>query len=756
MIRHFFLRLPVVIVLSIAGFLFYQQGIKEWNRAREMDRVPVVPVADVLLGRVQVEGIVAATDGQTLVSPIQEKKCLGYILTVSERQENKWRVVRTSKKVAPFYLQDDTGKILVQPGENLPLELNRTFSERRGNQLFTEYLLEPGMAISVVGIGKSWGPGTGHIDFDAPADQLNPRISTQNLTHLQARHHWVSLACLLGLLGCVISILAIWTANFQLQTMIGFLTVQTIGQGVALLLLGQYLIQSDHRIAVLTLENDLGFSQTVIKSVLALHESNWDGAWVTLPAALQNANLAPQTKEVGLRLLEQARQRVVAYQSTFATAPERWIVQPVSYPGLASLGDSFTFKSRQSLLWWQILFGLGMGALLLLFGCRYGFKEFFFKRAIDNLPSTALAGITYGLNHIIAKPCTDKLQEGPISKQPAVLLRHMVKVPHKNSWSIRSDTTEPKTFYLAEGNKRLAVTHEGAWLYLTQLISEKRNQNREWHQEHAIRPDDEVHILANAFIDPKTHDRLVIKKADDKQNFFLISTVPLNQAQRHLALNGFALLSIAMLGCSTFALHLSASLGEHAASSFVWAILGPLAFLGLAIAVILFNDLIFLRNRARACWANIEVALKKRLDLLNNLLPLVKTAMGHERVLQTQLSEARNKEHFTPEEAEAAECVVMMLWHGVYLHREDHPDLRSEELMQSSMQTLTELENEISLMREGYNRAVTTFNTRCQHWPELLFAPLFGFRTLKLHHQTPRPVPMSKSTKLLSESGPKV
>ena len=156
------------------------------------------------------------------------------------------------------------------------------------------------------------------------------------------------------------------------------------------------------------------------------------------------------------------------------------------------------------------------------------------------------------------------------------------------------------------------------------------------------------------------------------------------------------------------------------------------AFLVFSTFILMFNDLVFLRNRVKRAHANIEVALKKRFDLVPNLESIAQSYLGHERELQEHLAKLRSihkgRKKYTPDQIDSAIRADRAVTDRMLALFEDHPDLKGNTVTADLMNRLVRIENEIALMREGYNDSVELYRTGSQRFPEVLLAKAFAFR----------------------------
>jgi LemA protein len=147
-------------------------------------------------------------------------------------------------------------------------------------------------------------------------------------------------------------------------------------------------------------------------------------------------------------------------------------------------------------------------------------------------------------------------------------------------------------------------------------------------------------------------------------------------------------------------------------------------------AVGVYNGLIGLRNRVREAWAQIEVQLKRRHDLIPNLVNTVKGYAAHERGVFEKVTEARAKAVSGGSVAERAQAenVLTAALKSVFAVAEAYPQLKANENFLALQEELSSTENKISFARQHYNETVMDFNTRIQTVPSNVIAALGNFK----------------------------
>ena len=152
-----------------------------------------------------------------------------------------------------------------------------------------------------------------------------------------------------------------------------------------------------------------------------------------------------------------------------------------------------------------------------------------------------------------------------------------------------------------------------------------------------------------------------------------------------------------------------------------------------------YNGLVRLRNRYRNAFAQIDVQLKRRHDLIPNLVETAKGFMKHERETLEAVIEARNtaasaREGLNPDDAGqmqglmAAEAGLGSMLGKLFALSEAYPDLKANQNMMQLSEELTTTENKVSFSRQAYNDAVTLYNTQTETIPTNIIAGMFSFR----------------------------
>ena len=160
----------------------------------------------------------------------------------------------------------------------------------------------------------------------------------------------------------------------------------------------------------------------------------------------------------------------------------------------------------------------------------------------------------------------------------------------------------------------------------------------------------------------------------------------------------------------------------------LWIILGVIALLVVAL-VLLYNRLVNLRNRVENAWAQVDVQLKRRYDLIPNLVETVKGYAAHERETFEAVTQARTRAQQAqgPVEQGQAEGLLGQALGRLFAVAEAYPELQADENFRQLQEELAQTENRIAVSRQVYNDTVLTYNTAIQQVPGNLVAGPFGF-----------------------------
>ena len=163
-----------------------------------------------------------------------------------------------------------------------------------------------------------------------------------------------------------------------------------------------------------------------------------------------------------------------------------------------------------------------------------------------------------------------------------------------------------------------------------------------------------------------------------------------------------------------------------------YIIVGIIVILIIVVFIATYNKLVRLRNQVKNAWAQIDVQLKRRHDLIPNLIETVKGYMKHERETLEAITKARNLAQQAassgPGARAKAETELSSALGRLLAVVENYPDLKANQNFLALQEELTSTENKISFSRQYYNDSVLSYNNRTQMFPSNIIASMTGFK----------------------------
>lgn len=159
-----------------------------------------------------------------------------------------------------------------------------------------------------------------------------------------------------------------------------------------------------------------------------------------------------------------------------------------------------------------------------------------------------------------------------------------------------------------------------------------------------------------------------------------------------------------------------------------WIIIAVVVLLVVVLAA-MYNGLVRDRNRVDNAWSQVDVQLKRRYDLIPNLIETVKGYATHEQQTFERVTQARNAAQTaeSPGEQAEAENFLTSALRQLFAVAEDYPELRASENFTGLQEELSETEDRIAVSRQIYNDTVLTYNNKVQQVPTNIVASMFGF-----------------------------
>jgi len=154
------------------------------------------------------------------------------------------------------------------------------------------------------------------------------------------------------------------------------------------------------------------------------------------------------------------------------------------------------------------------------------------------------------------------------------------------------------------------------------------------------------------------------------------------------------------------------------------------------IAIGIYNSLVVKRNRVRNGWSQIDVQLKRRIDLIPNLVEAVKGYAAHEKAIFERIAEARSLAINAKGPAESAKANNLLsdTLKTLFAVAENYPNLKANENFLKLQEELSATENKIAFSRQFYNDVVMDYNNSTQMFPSSIFADMFGFKQAEFYN----------------------
>jgi LemA protein len=164
----------------------------------------------------------------------------------------------------------------------------------------------------------------------------------------------------------------------------------------------------------------------------------------------------------------------------------------------------------------------------------------------------------------------------------------------------------------------------------------------------------------------------------------------------------------------------------------IWIILGILVLL-IVFVISIYNGLIRLKIKVDEAWSDIDTQLKRRYDLIPNIVETVKGYAKHEKTTFEEITKARSMamNASTVEDKEKAENMLSGTLKSLFALAENYPQLKADQNFLNLQQTLKEVEEHLQLSRRYYNATVRDFNTKIEVFPNNLLAGMFQFTQRK-------------------------
>ncbi|MBT4161705.1 MAG: hypothetical protein HOC70_14295 [Gammaproteobacteria bacterium] len=741
-----------VAALGIAIFLS-ELAFKEVLNFRLLERIPLSAVAESVGGESQLKG--RAVPGDSLVKAPETGKETIYYRYLLERKERDsdgdttWRTIRDVNDVANFYLVDETGRAYVRAHENLwkvEFSAAEKYSKQKGDYRHTEWRIDPNDSVTLFG-WLSYTPEA-VIDFSTVGHYL-PIVSSFSGGEERSR---IALKAVLWLWGGVSGVLLACFAlvyGLRLHKTLVFLVIVSTTSTLLLFHYGYRSVISDVQ---------GGFERV---------ETHWQRANVLIQDRLRSRGLLPlgletpidhtslaysELSEVDRRQLDawrlSAYQVRARYKKQIDRLPDSLVAGNLGMTEPTQVAVPQSLKTRADALlaqYEQTRIGDSVPALWLVLGLLiltaglawFSFRAIRVKRMQENIPTSKSAGVVFGLSEVKGTLVAEddaELLSGPVTGEPCCWYHHVVKEKRqsgkKTTWVVVVDEIKKQPFYCEDEEGRIRV-FPGQAECISQHVESEYRGNRQY-TEWRLSPGDDLYVLGKAKLDKTRGDSLVF--SHEKGSPYIIANIPEEEVMFRKAMSGIGLLAVALSALFLGGLFTLGSNGQLSSLDFLLGSLVSPIFALFVVFILMYNDLVFLQQRCDRNWANIQVSLKKRSNLVPQLEQVVKQYLVHEKSLQEDLVNLRQLRPSLESSGDVDQYLA--LEHAaidrINLNIENYPDLEGIDLIAVFNRRLIKLENEISLIRAGFNDAVTEYRTRRETFPDNILASLFGFKPLYL------------------------
>jgi hypothetical protein len=730
------------VLLGTLGWYLSDLSFEQIYEMRQLERVPSTSISSIIEGEVNLQG--TARKGDRLISaPRSDEKCIYYRYTVEEKRDDDWVTIENETDFVPFVLQQGDASIDVSPG-GATFHISESFSETVGDRHYTEYRIHPGDELFTFAyadyIEGQWELGYHREGSYRPLITDSSGFETRQWD-LLASGGWFT-AGFGAIALAVVCLLIVFRrhASWMYLTLLGTVLVPV------LLYQGTLMLHQDFEDTNKHTEKVLENGKEAISRIFEQRDKSWTGEWSDLGQVNEKKypDLTPQARKriQDIRLnVARAVRRANAnldrlpdhlFASYWGFSKHAEIPLPEKEQKRLKKLESEFEPAKLSML--SMLMGTGLGGLLVLLGLGLGLSKLKVKRLIENIPTEKTKGVAYGLSEIkgtVQKDNEEDCPVGPVSGEEAVYYRYIEKEMTDDGWSEVKNKTRSDSFYCEDELGKIRVSPSTAEVTPTDSIEEIDGGWK--YEEYYIRPGDDVYVLGQAAIDSRGGgDKLYMTNDEAGELPFLVSGIPEADLKLQKGQTGFFLLAVGLTGAIALALAFLGRLGTFGPALYPTLSGVSIGFLVLVLAMIYYNDFVFLDNEVERDWSNIDVELKRRYDLIERLEKVVRDYAEHEQTLQEKITKLRDttsgSDELSPAQGEQADQVATEIRSEVSATVEDYPDLKADEMVSDLMDELTNTEDRIELMRAGFNKSVERYNNRLRTFPEVFIANAFGFK----------------------------
>ncbi|QSP94761.1 LemA family protein [Marinobacter salinisoli] len=706
----------VGMVAIIGAYLLLENSLNQLAEARQMERLPYTPLGAVTQGPYALRGQVAANN-TTVRTPYSGTAAVYYRYTLEEEYRDSdgdrhTRTLDSGTAGGEFLLTDSTGALRIAPGsaEDLQWRIERSYQRQEGDRIYSEWALSPGDTVNTLG------------RYDSQEDQLV-------FSGLEV----FSLPALVSTRG-----LSVAGGDRLLDVAI------RISAGTGLLALGVALLLTFarvHRFWVFVVAMLFAVAGTLCVMGATKLSQEWASVATLYDTRHQGLLAQPEN---ALVLADVAAFQQLIHRSTHGWLDtwlyRRTVATPLPVPDLDAQAKALVQQlvaakpqTRYEHTWvsWILAAAAAAAAALLLVAA---IRQVKFKRLIEAVPTSSATGLSYGLAELNGTVRADEhagTLSDPLRHEPCVAYNYRVEekrgTDKENNWRIVERDVDQVPFWLEDSHGRARIQPEGADFDFPKRYSETRGDRR--YTVQLLPPGTRLFCLGFAGLNQQQPDQLVLQ--DDADNPFLLSAKTEARIVESSGARGFLITAAALALALFSATSVLAADGSFSPGNLLASALVVPVTLCLYLAILHYNDMVFLKKRVDRAEANIDTILQQRYDLWPNLETAVNAFLQHEKQLLETIAALRAAKpsglegaRQTGDRLDRERRVTAALQARI----EDYPDLKSHAVVSRFMAIMAETENYLALLRNSQTDSATIYNTRIQSFPDLILARLFGFQ----------------------------
>lgn len=690
----------------------------------ELQRTPLAYNAGLIDGLAMVEGKIRRNDA-TLRTRIYAQPCV-YFDWVKEKEvedsdgDKSWRTVDSQTMSVDFRLVDSSGEISIANGKAQPERLVKQTGYRRyGKYRETEHAILLEDKVTVVG---GYQADRNQISRTDPALATEFTISTRGEGAILRKLGWSSMFWMVGAI---------------------FLFVFSVG--LLFDLLGQ------HQIMMASLALFVTLPPVLFLQWMFITNSQLDTGFKRVEQYKQEVGVLTELKQnqsLRLALLKRDSNVAVELYEAYRIRPTNIFHRflggygPVDELVLASDEQSLlaNFPQRErttSVLQMNYVLFLAIGGAVGAFLCGFiGYRKLGTKRMVENIPTSPVKGVVPGLTEVVGIVVKkDNLVSARYSGVSVVYCRYLkerrVKTDKdKYRWETVESGVSLADFFLQDETGQIVVNPKKAEVDASKTYYKRTGNLR--YTEWTLKPGQQLYILGPAVLD-SFHDTSLTIEHTSKERHFVISDQDENSVLLKYARTGLTYLGIGLASCASAVFILYGGASFDPFGYFAGALFAILFLLVLNVAFI-FNDLIFMKAWLSRARANLNVSLKRRADLIPNLVKIMKTALSFEKDVLAKMAHLR--QGITSDVATTDRVGGLLDRFKVLL--ESYPSIKTDKLVMDLGNRIVEVENQLQFARSGFNAVTGTYNTRIRTFPDVVLARLMGMETagfFQLDHQ---------------------